>query len=160
MSTHKKQEQACTIITDLPLQNDIAVTRQKGPMKPNTAWDFIEKYIDMYINIIKDPTSSHTLYLLLHEQLNPVNNQRPLTKVACQEGEQMLSLLLLDYWQTSQPDAAAIASRLTTSALIALAEHPSFVRLALGMGPEAPIPEPVWDTIRNFVLTSLKTYHP
>lgn len=84
MSTRKKQEQACTIITDLPLQNDIAVTRQKGPMKPNTAWDFIEKYIDMYINIIKDPTSSHTLYLLLHEQLNPVNNQRPLTKVACQ----------------------------------------------------------------------------
>lgn len=143
-----------------PLQDEITGSRSTGPLDPDTAWRYIEKYVDMYIDIIKNPDNNRILYLLLHEQTNPVNDHRPITQVACQQGELMLVQLLFDYWQITDQRSAAITSRLVTSSLIALSEHPSFVRIALGMEPEAELPDEVWETIRNFTLNSLKGYRP
>ena len=130
------------------------------PLSPQEAWSFIERYVDLYIGIIKDPANKTVLYLLLHEQINPVKDHRPITAVACKEGEQILLLLLYEYWQLTDHRSAAIVSRLLTSSLIALSEHPSFAQLALGMDPDAVLPEEVWETIRSYSLDSLKAFRP
>ena len=143
-----------------PLQDAICASRSKGPLSPQEAWSFIERYVDLYIGIIKDPANKTVLYLLLHEQINPVKDHRPITAVACKEGEQILLLLLYEYWQLTDHRSAAIVSRLLTSSLIALSEHPSFAQLALGMDPDAVLPEEVWETIRSYSLDSLKAFRP
>ena len=116
--------------------------------------------MDLYIEIIKNPANNTVLYLLLHEQTNPVENHRPITRVACQQGELMLVRLLLDYWNTPARSEAAMVSRLVTSSLIALSEHPSFAPMSLGLEPEASLPDTAWDTIRAYTLTSLKAFCP
>lgn len=98
-----------------PLQDEITGSRNAGPFYPNAAWFYIEKYVDMYIDIIKNPDNNRILYLLLHEQTNPVNDHRPITRVACQQGELMLVQLLFDYWQ--------ITDRLSTLEIYKRAVH-------------------------------------
>ncbi|MGN0373031.1 MAG: TetR family transcriptional regulator [Enterocloster sp.] len=147
-------------ITFQPLKDEIEKSRSKSPLSPQQAWIFIEKYVDMYIDILKNPDNNTVLYLLLHEQTNPADNSRPITRIACQEGEQMLVHLLFDYWQIRDHRSAAIVSRLLTSSLIALSEHPSFVRIALGMDPDVILPKDVWQTIRDYSLTSLRAFKP
>lgn len=147
-------------ITFQPLQDEITERRKNGPLSPDEAWTFIEKYIDLYIEIIKNPANNTVLYLLLHEQIHPVENHRPITKVACQDGELILVHLLHEYWQLADRNSAAIVSRLVTSSLIALSEHPSFAQTALGMDSNATLPENVWQIIRNYSLNSLKSFKP
>lgn len=141
-----------------PLHDEIQAKRQNSPLSSYEAWLFIEKYVDLYISIIKNPTNSTVLYLLIHEQINPINDQRPITRVACQQGEQILIQLLLEYWQINDTETTAIISRLATSSLVSLAEHPSFIRLALGLEPDAELPDNAWKIIRSYTLNSLKTF--
>ncbi len=141
-----------------PLRYEIDVRRANGSLSSSEAWIFIEKYVDLYISIIKDPINNAVLYLLIHEQINPVNEQRPITGVACKQGEQILTQLLMDYWQNVDANTAAITSRLATGALISLAEHPSFMRLTLGLEPYAELSDTIWHTIRTYTLNSLKVY--
>lgn len=143
-----------------PLTDEIKMCRSQAPLSSDQAWAFIEKYVDLYIDIIKVPANETVLYLLLHEQTDPVNDRRPITSVACRDGEQILIQLLYDYWQLEDRQSAVIASRLLTSSLIALAEHPSFMQLALGMAPDAVLSEDVWQTIRRYSLDSLKAFRP
>lgn len=143
-----------------PLTDKIAACRAQAPLTRQQAWDFIENYVDLYIDIIKDPANQVVLYLLLHEQTTPVDNHRPITAIACRSGELILIQLLYDYWQLEDHHSAAIVSRLLTSSLIALAEHPSFAQLALGMNPDAALPEHAWKTIREYSLNSLKAFRP
>lgn len=143
-----------------PLTDEIMACRTQAPLSRQQAWAFIEKYVDLYINIIKEPSNRTVLYLLLHEQMTPADNHRPITEIACRDGELILVQLLYDYWQFEDHHSAAIVSRLLTSSLIALAEHPSFAQLALGMNPDAVLPENVWQTIRKYSLDSLKTFRP
>ncbi len=147
-------------ITYQPLRQELSVARLDGPLSPVSAWHFIEKYIDLFIHILQDPSNNNVLYLLLHEQLNPVNGHRPITRVACQQGEQILCQLLLEYWRIKDENAARIASRMATSALVAQAEHPSFIRITLGLGENDELPESAWRDIRRFTLAGLRNFSP
>lgn len=141
-----------------PLKEEIEIKNRQNPLSSYEAWMLIEKYIDLYISIIKNPANHTVLYLLIHEQINPVNNQMPITEVACRQGEQMLTSLLMQYWQKKDAASATIISRLATGSLVSLAEHPSFIRLSLGLEVNAELPDSAWQTIRAYTLNSLKIY--
>lgn len=146
--------------TYAPLRQEIAQARSAGPLSPVKAWHYIEKYVDLILKLLKNPRDSHVMYLLLHEQLTPVNSHRPITRVACQQGEMILDNLLLDYWGLHNPFAAAIVSRLATSSLIALVEHPTFLRIALELDEDAPLPQEAWQDIRGYTLSALRSFVP
>lgn len=143
-----------------PLTKEIEISRGQAPLTRRQAWGFIEKYVDLYIDIIKEPSNKTVLYLLLHEQTTPADHHRPITEIACRDGELILVQLLNDYWQVEDCRSATIVSRLLTSSLIALAEHPSFAQLALGIDPDTPLPEDVWQIIRKYSLDSLRMFRP
>lgn len=143
-----------------PLREEIEEKRSLTRLNREQAWHYIETYVDLYLSIIRNPENSKILYLLLHEQLNPVHNHRPITEVACRDGEQLLVRLLFDYWQSENRPAAVIASRLVTSSLVALSEHPSFLRVGLGIDTNGDFPGEVWQIIRDYSLASLKAFRP
>lgn len=133
---------------------------------PEEAWRLIEAYVDQILSILKN-TNINTMYdnqaflnLLFREQLVPVNGSYPLTSVLCKESEAMLNLLLMDYWQNQDEKQAALVSRTVTGAMISFGEHPLFIRRALGLEDQAVLEDAVWDTLRGFILNSIRSYSP
>lgn len=143
-----------------PLQQEILEARNTKAFSSHDAWIYIEKYINLYIKLLQDNSRKEELYLLLHEELNPINGQRPITQVTCAETEQVFKQLLMDYWQNTDFKSAAIVSRLAISSLISLSEHPTFIRLTLELQEDDVLPESVWSSIKEFTLHSLKSYNP
>ena len=143
-----------------PLRMEIDQARQGGAFTSEQAWYYIERYIDFFLDIIRNRGNDEVLYLLLHEQLTPAESGRPITRAICQVGEQMLQQLLLEFWGVNDRNAAVIASRLSIGGLAALVEHPTFAQIALGLDASAELPEEAWRNIRAYVLNSLRTFTP
>lgn len=143
-----------------PLLQQVAAARAAGGIAPAKAWYLIEQYVDLYIEILKAPETSSVLYLLLQEQLTPANGYRPLARAACQQREFVLTQLLLDYWGLDNAYAATVISRLATGALISLAEHPTFLRTALELDEDTPLPPEAWQDIRGYTLSALRSFVP
>lgn len=114
----------------------------------------------MYIRILRNPEKADVMYLLIHEQINPINGHRPITAVACRDGENVLKMLLRDYWHTEDTQCEAILSRLITSALVALVEHPQFIRMSLGIPDDASLSQEIWDEVKACSLAMIHGYIP
>lgn len=140
------------------LHEEILAAYEEKELNSAEAWNYIERFIDLYIRLLQDKTKKDKLYLILHEELNPANGIRPITRVACQSAENIIKRLLLSYWKSSDYQAATIASRLAISSLIALTEHPTFLKLSLQLEEKQELPESAWIDIRNYTLNSLKTF--
>lgn len=143
-----------------PLEDETNCARNNPAYSPDDAWEYIKKYIELYITLLQDPINKDALYLLLHEEITPANTHRPITRVVCESAENIFKQLLLDYWQSDNIQAASIASRLTLSSLISLGEHPTFIRYSLNLEGDAKISVSAWNDIRNFTLNSLRSYRP
>ena len=141
-----------------PLQDEILKSYEDKELTSEEAWICIEKFIDLYINLLQDEDRKEELYLLLQEELNPANGERPITLVACRGAENLLKHLLMTYWECGNYQTACIASRLVISSLVALTEHPTFLKLSLQLKPEEDLPASAWDDIRSYTLNSIKSY--
>ncbi len=133
---------------------------------PDEAWKLIELYVDQLLSILKNTNTNNAygnkdmLNLLFREQITPVNNQYPITSVLCKESEAVLNLLLSDYWQSYDKKETIIVSRIVTGAIISFGEHPIFIRRALGYPDDAVLDNDVWDTLRSYILNSIRGYTP
>ena len=141
-----------------PLQEEILQAYSEGTLTSDKAWEYIEQFIDLYIFLLQDDSRKDALYLLMHEELTPANGVRPITRVACQSAENTMKHLLMSFWESENYQAAAIASRLTISSLIALTEHPTFLNLSLSLSEGEKLPASAWPMIRNYTLNSIRAY--
>ena len=105
-----------------PLQDEILAAYEDQNFSSDEAWICIQKFIDLYINLLHDSSKKDELYLLLHEELSPANGERPITNVACRSAENVLKHLLMTYWNNNNYQTATIVSRLTIGSLISLSE--------------------------------------
>lgn len=140
------------------LHEEILAAYKEKELDSAEAWAYIERFIDLYINLLQDKTKKDELYLILHEELNPANGIRPITRVACQSAENIMKQLLISYWKSDDYQAAAIASRLAISSLIALTEHPTFLKLSLHLEENEDLPASAWNDIRDYTLHSLRSF--
>ena len=60
-----------------PLQDEILAAYENRNFSSDEAWICIQKFIDLYINLLHDSSKKDELYLLLHEELSPANGERP-----------------------------------------------------------------------------------
>ncbi len=133
---------------------------------PERAWELIEEYVEQILSIVNGTNQkgsfddNDVLNLLFREQIVPAKGVRPITNVLCKESEALLNILLMDFWQKETPQVAAIISRSITGAIISFGEHPTFIRRALGKEDDADLEDEIWDTLRDFILNSIKAYTP
>ncbi|MGN0371596.1 MAG: TetR/AcrR family transcriptional regulator [Enterocloster sp.] len=150
----------------IPFWNQVREAHMNRTPSPDEAWEMIETYVDQLLSILKNTNinsaygNDDMLNLLFREQLMPVNNHYPITSVLCKESEAVLNLLLMDYWQNHDEKRATIVSRTVTGAIISFGEHPMFIRRALGYADDAVLEDDVWNTLRTFILNSIRSYTP
>jgi AcrR family transcriptional regulator len=141
------------------LGNKVSSARESGPVAPEPAWEFIGEYVDLMLAISRESMHPEYLILLFREQMiNAPNTDYPLTRVLSENAETLLSGLLEDYWQISDREIADIVSRAVTGAVISLGEHPTFLRYWLDKKADSGSYEKTWETLREFVLNSIKTF--
>lgn len=134
---------------------------------PQEAWHMIETYVDQLISILTNTNTSHVygneyfLLLLFREQMRPTaDGEYPITSVLCGEGEGVLELLLMDYWQIKDKNLTAIVSHIISGAVISFGEYPIFIRRILGIPDNEPLGNDVWAFLRSFILNSIQKYSP
>ena len=137
----------------------VSAARESGPVAPEQAWAFIAEYVDIMCAISRESIHPEYLILLFREQMiNAPNAGYPLTRVLSENAEAVLSGLLEDYWQVSDKETSDIVSRTVTGAVISLGEHPTFLRYLLDKGANSGSREKTWETLKDFVLNSIKTF--
>lgn len=147
-----------------PFWDQVKSVHQDHTPSPEEAWSLIEAYVDQLLSILTNTNTNHVcgndalLKLLFREQLTPLDGAYPLTSVLCKESETVLTSLLMDYWQTDDEKQAAIISRTVTAAMISFGEHPIFIRRALSLEDDAVLDDTVWNTLRDFILNSIRSY--
>lgn len=149
-----------------PFWSKVKNTRMEKKLTPEQAWSLIEEYVDLLLTLVTvssqgyEPNNMTILNLLFREQLTPAHGEYPITSVLCSEAEAVMNLLLMDYWQSEDQKTAIIVSRTVTAAIISFGEHPIFIRRVLGQTDTSTLDTGVWDTLRTFILNSIKKYRP
>lgn len=146
----------------LPLVDHVERLRDANSITPSVAWVLIEEYVDTMLKTIMsipDFAHAHYLSLLYHEQLYHPDNEYPITQVVCKKMESILSKLLQDYMKDIDRPTATTISRIVTSSIVAFGEHPMFIRRALGLADDIPLPNSVIETTRKYILNSIRCFH-
>lgn len=145
----------------LPMLDHEKRLRRANSITPEVAWVLIEEYVDaMLSNVlsIQNFEHAHYLSLLYHEQLCHPGNEYPITDVICKEMENVLTELLRDYRKEIDRDTATTISRIVTSSIVSFGEHPMFIRRALGLADDAPLPNKIIESIREYLLNSIHSF--
>ena len=147
----------------LPLVDHVRRLRGANSITPAVAWVMIEEYIDsMLKTVLEIQNFEHTYYLnlLYHEQLYHPGNEYPITQVICKKMESILTELLQDYRADMNHDTATTISRIVSSSLVAFGEHPMFIRRALGLADDALLPTHIIETVKEYLLNSIRSFCP
>ena len=134
------------------------------------AWNKICGLLDMHIPVsidlrMPDRADSNTLKymrMLYWEQINHPDGQTPITNVLLKKSEEFLAQLLQCYWGGPEKvdyDTCLALSRLINGGIISFAEHAAFLHKP-SETEDKKWRESIKRTIRDYILTSIKDYHP
>ncbi|MVB12300.1 Bacterial regulatory proteins, tetR family [Caprobacter fermentans] len=145
----------------LPLVDHVRRLRSANSITPAVAWVLIEEYVDSMLKtvlVIQDFEHAHYLNLLYHEQLYHPGNEYPITQVVCKKMESILTELLQDYRKDTDRETATTISRIVSSSIVAFGEHPMFIRRALGLADDAPLPDHIIETAKEYLLNGIRSF--
>ena len=119
-------------------------------------WALIDEFFDLIINVVRDEKRHATLYLLIREQTDPPAGDYPLTRVVYRQSERIIVSLIKQLQPNIDDALVAIHSRLIIGGLISQAEHPIFLRRALGLPDDAPLSDHVWEEVKRFAISAVR----
>jgi len=139
-----------------PIYSKIETLYGYGEISRDSAWELICELIDHQLFVALDTEHKDFLTLLYWEQVYPIDNYYPITSVVYQKCENALAHLIMIYTGVKNHEWALTVSRTINGSIISNGEHPMFIRTALSMKENEPLPDEIKCFIREYVLNSIR----
>jgi AcrR family transcriptional regulator len=140
-----------------PIYSKIETLYGYGEMYRENAWELICELIDHQLYVAFDMPRKEFLTLLYWEQIYHIDEYCPITTVVCQKCENTLAHLIMIYSGIKDQKWAITISRTINGSIISNGEHPMFLRRALNIEENEPLPEEIKAFAREYILSSLKS---
>lgn len=143
-----------------PFLTKVETVRENGKITNTQAYELLDEYIDLMIDIVVNPAHPEYLQLQYMEQTTPAGDDYPITDELCKRTEIVVSQVLADYWKSKDQFACRLLCRFIVGALVAVGEHPLYIRMAIDVPVPKPLPKETRKYLKDFIINSIKTFRP